>query len=917
MKYVSLIVSEDAAHECVHQLGELGSMQLTDLNPELTPFQRRYVNYIKRCEELERKLRYMEKEIVGFGLDIETPMTSLSESLAAGSKRTGAAILDALEVDLEKYEEQLLELNNYSKELTSRYNEKIEYQECLEKGKAFFGDVAAAARSTDGTYQAPPGGTTTTPLLDEDSAAAAPHRSGLEMDMKFSSKIGVVKADEKTRFERMLFRSTRGNCLARFAEVERPIADASTGAAGVKMMVFIIFFKSEVIGSIVNRICSAFGARQYPVPDHTQPGDAAKLDSYLRDTFSELTDAREVLLKNRELRLALCSRLAQRFGEWKSIVLKEKAVYHALNLFKADVAGMLRGEGWIVASAESDARALVQRAHAAMDLQGASMLAEVQEPWPTPPTHFETNAFTYAYQEFVNTYGVPRYKEINPALFTAVTFPFLFGMMYGDVGHGTCVFLGGLYLIVSYPSFAKTNSKDEMMGGLYSARFMLTMMGFAAVYCGLIYNDMFALTLDIFGSSFSFPHIKSDSPSKSANSGDNDDEARRTAVFKGSEYGDADSIYPFGVDPAWHVSTNELLFFNSMKMKTAVILGITQMTGGIFLKGINAIYFKDYVVLFLEVIPMIVFDLALFGYMVILIMMKWGINWDDRQARATCFAKDPENGGRKRCTSLDSDCFQYDTSKSCDWDADGSKLCGLGYGGSTDGCVPPNLINQLINIALTPGSVDEPMYAGQAGIQTALLLIAFLAVPVLLMGRPLYIYFSHHDNEHAGRSGSTAIEMHQTTSDLENLNGGGGNPDRLEAGGESHPAAHGGGDDEEHSFTEVLIHQCIETIEFVLGMVSNTASYLRLWALSLAHSELAEVFWSKTLLSAINSNSAISVFAAYAIFAVVTAAVLLAMDLLECFLHALRLHWVEFQSKFYKADGYRFAPFDLNKLVDG
>ena len=46
-------------------------------------------------------------------------------------------------MELEKYEEQLLELNNYSKELTTKYNEKIEFQECLEKGKSFFETEAA------------------------------------------------------------------------------------------------------------------------------------------------------------------------------------------------------------------------------------------------------------------------------------------------------------------------------------------------------------------------------------------------------------------------------------------------------------------------------------------------------------------------------------------------------------------------------------------------------------------------------------------------------------------------------------------------------------------------------------------------------------------------------------------------------
>ena len=117
-----------------------------------------------------------------------------------------------------------------------------------------------------------------------------------------------------------------------------------------------------------------------------------------------------------------------------------------------------------------------------------------------------------------------------------------------------------------------------------------------------------------------------------------------------------------------------------------------------------------------------------------------------------------------------------------------------------------------------------------------------------------------------------------------------------------------------HGFGEILIHQAIETIEFVLGMVSNTASYLRLWALSLAHSQLATVFWGKAMLSTININW----FAAYlgfGIFAGVTFGVLLMMDVLECFLHALRLHWVEFQNKFFYADGVRFAPYSFKQVI--
>jgi V-type H+-transporting ATPase subunit a len=106
-------------------------------------------------------------------------------------------------------------------------------------------------------------------------------------------------------------------------------------------------------------------------------------------------------------------------------------------------------------------------------------------------------------------------------------------------------------------------------------------------------------------------------------------------LIKG-EYGDPGSVYPFGMDPSWHISENELLFYNSMKMKMSVVLGIFQMTLGILLKASNARFFNQPLDLYLEFLPMIIFDMALFGYMVILIFLKWSINWDARMYSATC-----------------------------------------------------------------------------------------------------------------------------------------------------------------------------------------------------------------------------------------------------------------------------------------
>ena len=94
----------------------------------------------------------------------------------------------------------------------------------------------------------------------------------------------------------------------------------------------------------------------------------------------------------------------------------------------------------------------------------------------------------------VDTYGIPTYKEANPMLVSLVTFPILFGMMFGDIGHGSILMFFGLYLTW------KHDPKDPGVFGV--ARYFFLTNGMAAVYCGLIYNEFFAMKLNLFDSCY-------------------------------------------------------------------------------------------------------------------------------------------------------------------------------------------------------------------------------------------------------------------------------------------------------------------------------------------------------------------------------------------------------------------------------
>lgn len=57
----------------------------------------------------------------------------------------------------------------------------------------------------------------------------------------------------------------------------------------------------------------------------------------------------------------------------------------------------------------------------------------------------------------MDAYGVATYEEVNPGLFAVITFPFLFAVMFGDIGHGFIIFISAALMILFERKLAKAD----------------------------------------------------------------------------------------------------------------------------------------------------------------------------------------------------------------------------------------------------------------------------------------------------------------------------------------------------------------------------------------------------------------------------------------------------------------------------
>ncbi|XP_054852176.1 V-type proton ATPase 116 kDa subunit a 2 isoform X3 [Eublepharis macularius] len=659
---------------------------------------------------------------------------------------------------------------------------------------------------------------------------------------------GLIHRTKIEAFEKMLWRVCKGYTILSYSELEESLEDPDTGEP-TKWFCFLISYWGEQIGQKVKKICDCYHCHIYPYPN--TPEDRRTVMEGLQ---VRIQDLHIVLHKTEDYLRQVLYKASESIYTWDVQVKKMKAIYHVLNLCSFDVTNKcLIAEVWCpVADLPNMRRALEEGSRES----GASVPSFVNTipTTETPPTLIRTNKFTLGFQNIVDAYGIGNYREVNPALFTIITFPFIFAIMFGDCGHGFLMFLFALLMVVFEKHPRLLRSQDEIMKMFFDGRYIILLMGLFSVYTGLIYNDCFSKSLNIFGSHWNVSQMFEQNVWKA------EDLKNQHLMLNSTVAGVFRGAYPFGIDPIWSLASNRLSFLNSFKMKMSIILGVVHMTFGVVLGGFNHLFFKQKYNIYLVFIPQLLFLLSIFGYLVFLIIFKW----------LACTASDPEPA--------------------------------------------PSILIHFINMFLFPTSEEKHLFfQGQMIIQRLLFAVAVLSVPVLLFGKPLYLYWLNNGQRGFGpyRRGYRLVRK-ESEEELALLR-----THDIEEGTSSTDNKLKDVEKKEFIFIDVFMDQAIHTIEYCLGCISNTASYLRLWALSLAHAQLSEVLWAMLMRMGLRVDASYGILLLIpvsALFMILTIFILLVMEGLSAFLHAIRLHWVEFQNKFYKGEGYKFTPFSFQGI---
>ena len=136
-------------------------------------------------------------------------------------------------------------------------------------------------------------------------------------------------------------------------------------------------------------------------------------------------------------------------------------------------------EGWVPASQVSDLQRSIEQV-------SDKVLFETSQPGryevASIPVAIQNPSPVKAFQGLVTDYGYPRYGELDPTFLLTVTYPLIFGMMFGDIGHG--LVLGALGIVLA-------SRRIRALRRLSDLGTVVALCGAAATLFGFLYGSLF------------------------------------------------------------------------------------------------------------------------------------------------------------------------------------------------------------------------------------------------------------------------------------------------------------------------------------------------------------------------------------------------------------------------------------------
>jgi V-type H+-transporting ATPase subunit a len=501
MVHKKIRIPRESANEILFALGKLkNAIEFEDLTKNDLEAKKSFGEMIKRCDEMKKRIDDFLQICKEFQVPLNKNNTfydlnsRLSLDMQNRDKKFGSTYFDLIESEIMKNSRKINDLVDSHEQMRENLVVLIEKRHVLQKANELIKDSLPFGNFADSG-------------ADEDGILSS-------LNSNLVLMAGTVPTESEMKLKRMIFRISRGNATTTFYNLDIDkdeyiytstvrqrgfsIANMSNKNPIIHNMelynnmnnqkkIFSVVFPGSSENVLLKKIlkaCEIFQASRYSVPKSSQileelealNADIRDKKSMLQSIEKTLNDLLKDLNKFQDIN-------GYKYLVYKIFFEQQRLIY--TNLGKCILREtFIDGRVWIPLNKLELIEQTLNNLFKDQENKLCASLTDIEnEPNFNPPTLIVVNEFTSIPQLIVDTYGTPRYKEINPGYFTIITFPFLFGVMFGDIGHSLFLLCLAIYLFIYNKSLSK--STNSMVQTLAQSRYFVLLMGFFALYCGI------------------------------------------------------------------------------------------------------------------------------------------------------------------------------------------------------------------------------------------------------------------------------------------------------------------------------------------------------------------------------------------------------------------------------------------------